>query len=268
MSEGRRVLRDPALLGAIVVLWLLLALFVLYPLADLLVRAFSDDGKFTLDPLLASVSDAGHRAAFVNSLILAGTVGVSGMALGFLFALTATRAGLGRRWLTALDAAALLPLVSPPFTTSIAIIFSFGPKGLISHDLLGLDNVSAYGFWSTALAETLTYFPIAYLTLRPILAAIDPNLEEMAFSLGGSRWRIFRTVTMPLCVPGFANAFLLLFAASLADFATPLILAGNSFSVLPTQAFLQITGMFDFKSAPRLSKLILNEATGEIVSPR
>ncbi len=257
MSEGRRVLRDPALLGAIVVLWLLLALFVLYPLADLLVRAFSDDGKFTLDPLLASVSDAGHRAAFVNSLILAGTVGVSGMALGFLFALTATRAGLGRRWLTALDAAALLPLVSPPFTTSIAIIFSFGPKGLISHDLLGLDNVSAYGFWSTALAETLTYFPIAYLTLRPILAAIDPNLEEMAFSLGGSRWRIFRTVTMPLCVPGFANAFLLLFAASLADFATPLILAGNSFSVLPTQAFLQITGMFDFKGGAVLSLMLL-----------
>ena len=257
MSEGRRVLRDPTLLGAIVVLWLLLALFVLYPLADLLVRAFSDDGKFTLEPLISSISDAGHRAAFVNSLILAATVGVFGTALGFLFALTAARAGLGRRWLTALDAAALLPLVSPPFTTSIAIIFSFGPKGLISHDLLGLDNVSAYGFWSTALAETLTYFPIAYLTLRPILAAIDPNLEEMAFSLGGSRWRIFRTVTVPLCIPGFANAFLLLFAASLADFATPLILAGNSFPVLPTQAFLQITGMFDFKGGAVLSLMLL-----------
>jgi iron(III) transport system permease protein len=257
MGGGRRVLRDPVLLAAIVVLWLLLALFVLYPLADLLVRAFSDGDKFTLEPLLASISDAGHRAAFINSLILAATVGVFGTVLGFLFALTAARAGLGRHWLTALDAAALLPLVSPPFTTSIAIIFSFGPKGLISHDLLGLDNVSAYGFWSTALAETLTYFPIAYLTLRPILAAIDPNLEEMAFSLGGSRWRIFRTVTVPLCVPGFANTFLLLFAASLADFATPLILAGNSFSVLPTQAFLQITGMFDFKGGAVLSLMLL-----------
>src|SRR5207248_11220846 len=145
----------------------------------------------------------------------------------------------------------------PPFTTSIAIIFSFGPKGFISHHLLGLSNVSAYGFWSTALAETLTYFPIAYLTLRPILAAIDPNLEEMAFSLGGSRWRIFRTVTLPLAVPGFANAFLLLFAASLADFATPLILAGNSFPVLPTQAFLQIPGLFDLRGGAALSFMLL-----------
>jgi len=257
VGGGRRILRDPVLLGVIAVLWLLLALFVLYPLAELLARAFSDDGTVTLEPLIAAVADASNRAAFFNSLFLATSVGVLGTLLGFLFALTAARAGLGRRWLTALDAATLLPLVSPPFTTSIAIVFSFGPKGFISHYLLGLDNISAYGFWSTTLAETLTYFPIAYLTLRPILAAIDPNLEEMAFSLGGSRWRIFRTVTLPLAVPGFANAFLLLFAASLADFATPLILAGNSFAVLPTQAYLQITGMFDFKGGAVLSLMLL-----------
>ena len=257
MSGWRRVAGDPALLVAIVVLWALLALFVIYPLAELLRRAFVDEGRLTLAPLLEALADESHRAAFFNSLLLAASVGGLGTALGFLFAFTAVRAGLGRHWLTVLDAAALLPLVSPPFTTSISIIFSFGPKGFISHDLLGLANVSPYGFWSTALAETLTYFPIAYLTLRPILAAIDPNLEEMAFSLGGSRWRIFRTVTLPLAVPGFANAFLLLFAASLADFATPLILAGNSFPVLPTQAFLQITGMFDFKGGAVLSLMLL-----------
>jgi len=256
-ASWRRVAADPVLLGTIVALWALLGLFVVFPLVELLSRAFVDEGSFTLAPLLSTLLDAGARGAFYNSLFLATSVGVFGTALGFLFALTAVRGGLGRHWLTALDAVALLPLVSPPFTTSISIIFSFGPKGFISHDLLGLGNVSPYGYWSTALAETLTYFPIAYLTLRPILAAIDPNLEEMAFSLGGSRWRIFRTVTLPLAVPGFANAFLLLFAASLADFATPLILSGNSFPVLPTQAYLQITGMFDFKGGAMLSLMLL-----------
>jgi iron(III) transport system permease protein len=256
-ASWRRVAADPTLLVTLVAVWLLLGLFVLYPLVELLTRAFVDDGRFTLAPLLESLADPGHRAAFFNSLFLATSVGLLGTALGFLFALTAVRTGLGRHWLTLLDAAALLPLVSPPFTTSISIIFSFGPKGLITHDLLGFANISPYGFWTTTLAETLTYFPIAYLTLRPILAAIDPNLEEMAFSLGGSRWRIFRTVTLPLAIPGFANAFLLLFAASLADFATPLILAGNSFPVLPTQAFLQITGMFDFKGGSVLSLILL-----------
>lgn len=267
-ASWRRVAADPALLTAILAVWILLLLFVLYPLAHLLERAFFDEGGFTLEPLLASLVDSGHQAAFFNSLILATAVGVLGTALGFLFALTAVRAGLSRHWLTFLDAAALLPLVSPPFTTSIAIIFSFGPKGFITHDLLGLTNVSAYGFWSTMSAETLTYFPIAYLTLRPILAAIDPNLEEMAFSLGGSRWRIFRTVTVPLAVPGFANAFLLLFAASLADFATPLILAGNSFPVLPTQAYLQITGLFDFKGGAVLSLILLVPAVAVFLLQR
>ena len=65
-----------------------------------------------------------------------------------------------------------------------------------------------------------------------MLTAIGGNLEEMAFSLGSSRWRAFRTVTLKLTVPGLANAFLLLFAASLADFATPLSLAGNDLPVL------------------------------------
>ncbi len=267
-SEWRRVARDPALLGAIVVLWALLALFVIFPLVHLLDRAFVDEGRFTLTPLLDSLADASHRAAFFNSLILATAVGGLGTALGFLFALTAVRGGLGRHWLTFLDAAALLPLVSPPFTTSISIIFTFGPKGFITHDLLGFANVSPYGFWTTTLAETLTYFPIAYLTLRPILAAIDPTMEEMAFSLGASRWRIFHTVTVPLAVPGFANAFLLLFAASLADFATPLILAGNAFPVLPTQAFLQITGLFDFKGGAVLSLILLVPAAAVFLLQR
>ena len=151
----------------------------------------------------------------------------------------------------------LLPLVSPPFTTAIAMIFSFGPRGLITYELLGLKGVTVYGLTSTLFSEILTYFPIAYLTLRPMLAAIDSNIEGMALSLGASRWRVFRTVTLPLCVPGLANAFLLLFAASLADFATPLILAGNQFPVLPTQAYLQITGLFDLRGGAALSLVLL-----------
>ncbi|MBI5627442.1 MAG: iron ABC transporter permease, partial [Candidatus Rokubacteria bacterium] len=145
-APWRRLAGDPALLAAVAAIWCLLLLFVLYPLVHLLERAFVDEGMLTLEPLLSAVTDPSHQAAFLNSLVLAGSVGLLGTALGLVFALTAVRSGLGRHWLTLLDAAALLPLVSPPFTTSISIIFSFGPGGLITHDLLGLTNVSAYGF--------------------------------------------------------------------------------------------------------------------------
>jgi iron(III) transport system permease protein len=251
------MVQDPAVLAAVLGLWALLALFILFPLARLLARSFLDGGQFTLANLAVILRDANHRQAFWNSLLLAALVGLCGTVLGFLYAFTAVRANLPRPWTTILDAASILPLVSPPFTTAIAMIFSFGPRGLITYHLLGIKGFTVYGLHSTLFSETMTYFPIAYLTLKPILAGIDPNVEDMAFSLGSSRWRVFRTVTLPLAVPGLANAFLLLFAASLADFATPLILAGNAFSVLPTQAYLQITGLFDLKGGAVLSFVLL-----------
>lgn len=264
----RRLTRDPALLAALAVLWAVLALFIVFPLATLLGRTFVEDGRFTLAHVLAILQDPNHRQAFWNSIVLAGLVGAGGTALGFLFAFTAVRANLPRGWVTVLDASTLLPLISPPFITAIAMIFSFGPRGLITYHVLGIKGFTIYGLGGTLISETMTYFPIAYLTLKPILAAIDPNVEDMAFSLGGSRWRVFWTVTLPLAVPGFANAFLLLFSASLADFATPLILAGNLFPVLPTQAFLQITGLYDLKGGAVLSFLLLLPAVAVFVLQR
>ncbi len=255
---GRGVRRDPALAATLLVLGALLALFVVYPLGALLVKVFAGaGGRPSLEHVTAIFGEAPQRRAFYNSLLLAGLVGVAGTGLGFVFAFAAVRANLPRAWSRLLDAATILPLISPPFTTAIAMIFSFGPRGLITYHLLGLRDVSAYGLGPTLLAETLTYFPIAYLTLKGILAGIDPNVEDMAFSLGATRRRVFRTVTLPLTIPGLANAFLLLFAASLADFATPLILAGNGFPVLPTQAYLQITGLFDFTGGAVLSFALL-----------
>jgi len=241
----------------VLALWLLLGLFVVYPLAMLFVRMLTDHGTFTTAGVVAILTDRHQVRAFWNSLLLATLVGIAGTVVGFLFAFTAARGRLPRWLLSIVDASVLLPLVSPPFTTAIAMIFSFGPRGLITYDLLGLKGVTVYGLTSTLCSEALTYFPIAYLTLRPILAAIDSNIEGMAFSLGASRWRVFRTVTLPLAVPGLANAFLLLFAASLADFATPLILGGNQFPVLPTQAYLQITGLFDLRGGAALSFVLL-----------
>ncbi len=250
--------RDPALSISVAILWALLALFILYPLGMMLFRVLSDgQGGFTVEGLAKLATDKHHLRAFWNSLLLAALVGSIGTVVGFLFAFTAARAKLPGWLLTVIDAAVLLPLVSPPFTTAIAMIFSFGPRGLITYELLGLKGVTVYGLTSTMFSEVLTYFPIAYLTLRPILAAIDSNIEGMAMSLGASRWKVFTTVTLPLCVPGLANAFLLLFAASLADFATPLILAGNVFPVLPTQAYLQITGLFDLRGGAALSLSLL-----------
>jgi iron(III) transport system permease protein len=255
-GSSRAALRDPVLAPTVLLLWAAVGLFVLYPVTRLLVLTFWDGGP-TLAPVIELVSSWQHRRALGNSLLLAALVGGIGTALGFAFALLAVRAGLPRGFGGALDAIVLLPLISPPFTAAIALIFALGPKGLISYHVFGIASLNIYGLGGTLLSETLTYFPIAYLTLKGVLANIDPNLEDGAFSLGARRGRVFRTVTVPLAAPGLANSFLLLSAASLADFATPLILGGTKFPVLPTQAFLQITGLYDMRGGAALSFLLL-----------
>ena len=153
------------------VLWVLLALFVVYPLAMLLARVLFDHGAFTTAGIATILTDRHQIRAFWNSLLLAhaGRPRRHGARLPVRVHRGA-RAAAALARSTAIDASVLLPLVSPPFTTAIAMIFSFGPRGLITYELLGLKGVTVYGLTSTLFSEVLTYFPIAYLTLRPILA--------------------------------------------------------------------------------------------------
>jgi len=259
--------RDPALLPALAAIWISLAVFVLYPLFRLFLTTFMVEGQFSFANLGAVVTNWYDRQAFLNSLWLAATVSVSGTVLGYIYAFAVTRIAMPSwlKWLLA--AITTLPLISPPFTSSIALTLSLGPNGILLK-FFGIENFSFYGFWGTWMSETLTYFPVSFLTLSAVLSAIDPTLEDAGLSLGASPGRVFRTVTFPLSTPGIANSVLLLFASSLADFATPLVLAGHSFPVLPTQAYLQITGLYDLRGGAALSFLLLLPAMAVYVLQR
>lgn len=247
---------DAATRLTVLMLWLLLAAFVVYPLARLLLMAFTVDGALSLANLKPFISSWYDRQAAVNSILLGTSVGLAGTALGFVFAYAVTRLSMPGWLKAAVSAVTMLPLISPPFTSSIALTLSLGPNGILL-EFFGLGNFNFYGFWGTFISETLTFFPVAFMTLSTILARIDPNLEDAAYSLGASSFKVFRSVTLPLAAPGIANAFLLVFSCSLADFATPQVLGGHSFPVLPTQAYLQITGMYDFKGGSALSFMLL-----------
>jgi iron(III) transport system permease protein len=147
-------LRNGGLLG----IWLLLLIFIVYPLLMLLSRAFLEDGHLNLQALLAAITAPKNMRALGNSLLLATLVGVAGTLLGLIFAFTVERVRGARRISRLIDFFTFLPLISPPFTTSIAFVFSFGPRGLITYELLGIKNVQVYGLTSTFAAETLTYF--------------------------------------------------------------------------------------------------------------
>ena len=248
--------KDPALFFALVVIWLCFAVFIFYPLITLLYSAFFADGHVSAALLKKNFFNAYTLRSLANSLMLAAAVSVCGTFLGYVFALVVNRTNMPRFLKSIIGAITLLPLISPPFTSSISLTLALGPNGILLK-LLGIPDANIYGFVGTWISETLTYFPVAYMVISAILNTMSSNLDDAASSLGAKSARIFRTITVPLSVPAIANSILLLFGSSLADFATPLILGGHKFPILPTQAYLQITGMFDLHGGSSLSFLLI-----------
>jgi len=174
-----------------------------------------------------------------NSILLALVVSGVATGLGFLFALLAERSRLPTRRL--FGPVSILPIITPPFVLGLAIIYLFGRRGFITHQLLGLNTAVFFGPLGVAMAQVLAYTPIAFLILQGMVRALDVAMEEAAETLGANRWHILRTVIWPLARPGVANAFLLVAIESLADFGNPIVVGGGA-PYLATEVFYALTG--------------------------
>ncbi len=234
--------------GAIGAAVALVGLFTLYPLSRLFVRAFLDaDGHPSLAALLARVASSrvwGVGGVVWNTLELGLMTACSATLLALCFVLLVTRARFRARRL--LSVLSILPMITPPFVIGLALILLFGRSGAVNALLEWGFNVKPtrwiYGLPGVWLAQTLALTPVAYLVLVGIAEGISPALEEAAQTLRASPLQTFATITLPLMAPGIANAFLIAFIESLADFGNPLLLGGN-LEVLSTAIYFAVVGV-------------------------
>jgi len=251
----RKLFNEPILLSIIILIAVSLFIFVVLPLYKILQISFVIDGRFTFSVFLKLLSKSYNIRPFYNSLKLGLAVALLGTTIGFIFAYALTRLDIPFKGF--FRAVATFPIVSPPFVISLAAIMLLGNNGLITRHLLqGRFDFELYGFSGLLIVETLAYFPTAFMTLFGVLQGIDPSLENAALNLGASKGKVFRSITLPLATPGIGSALLLVFTQSLADFGNPMILSGN-FPVLSTQAYLQITGMYNLQNGAALAILLL-----------
>jgi iron(III) transport system permease protein len=242
--------RSPWTTVAVVISAVVVCFGAVIPLAMVLRAAFSNDA---LPRYLQFFTSAADLRILGNTVQLGLLVGICGTAIGFLFAFVQTRLDVpGKR---VLHLIALIPIVSPPFAVATATIVLYGRSGLITNGVFGL-AYDIYGLDGLVFVLSLSYFPISYLALVGMMRALDPALEEAAMDMSASRWRIFRTVQLPLLAPGLAASFLLLFVEALADLANPLVLGGD-YAVLASRAYLAVTGEFDLNSAAVYSVILL-----------
>ncbi len=255
--DRKKLFGDPVMVSTIVVLLIFLALFILYPLAMLLIDSILSEGRFSLD-VFRRVLDMGRfRTAFGNTLQLGFIVGIGSPILGRLVAEVDVYVSVRSRVVHKLfNVVSMLPVGSPPFVLSLSMILLFGRGGLITRSLLGIYDSDIYGLHGIAIVQILTFFPVCYMMLKGLLKNIDPSLEEASRDMGASRWKVFTTVTLPLLLPGLGNAFLVTFIESVADFANPMMI-GGSFDTLATTIYLQVTGAYDKAGASAMAVVLL-----------
>ena len=241
--------------SSIGIIVLLIGLFIFFPVMTILKSALVDkSGDFApvqfierfLDNSiwgLECLNSAKSCGVAWNTLILAILCGAITTLLGLACALLVLRTGMpGKKLLRGLT---ILPIITPPFVIGLALILLFGRSGMVSNFLYEWFDVPRsrwiYGMTGVLIAQVLAFAPIAFLVLIGVVQGISPSLEEASQTLGARNWKTFSTVTWPLLRPGIANAFLLGFVESMADFGNPLVLGGN-FEVLSTKIFFAVVG--------------------------
>jgi len=246
---------DAFVAGSLVAVAALVAMFTFFPVVKILVSAFEGaDGAFAPATLLQRVAapkiwglgclGGGTRCGVAwNTLVLAIACAACCTALGLAFALIVTRTSFRYRRL--LRVLSVLPIITPPFVIGLGLILLFGRSGLVNQFLefaFGVEPTRwIYGFQGVLVAQVFAFTPIAFLVLIGVVEGVSPTLEEAAQTLRADRWQTFTTVSLPLMRPGLANAFLISFIESIADFGNPILLGGN-FGVLSTEIFFSVVG--------------------------
>ena len=247
---------DLFIASAVVGCSVLLLLFIAFPVSKALYGALlTEQGQWSLTAIFDRIGNervwglnclaGGVRCGVAwNTLFLALLTATGTTLLGTMMALLAERSA-GPRIQTPLRVVALLPIITPPFVVGLGLILLFGRAGIVNQLLeyaFGLAPTRwFYGALGVWIAQLFAFTPIAFMIMRGVVQGVAPSLEEAAQTLRANRVQTFLTITLPLLKPGLANAFLVGFIESMADFGNPIVVGGQ-FSVLSTDIFFAIVG--------------------------
>jgi molybdate transport system permease protein len=214
----------PALLGAT---------FVLLPLVAILARVEWSQ-FFTL------ISSDSSRTAFVLSLKTSGSSTLLCVLVGVPMALVLARHDV--RGLGVLRSLVLLPLVLPPVVGGLALLYTFGRRGLLGSELDALGIQVAFSTIAVVMAQTFVALPFLVVSLEGALRTAGQRYEVVAASLGAGPTTVFRRITLPLVLPGLVSGAVLAFARSLGEFGATITFAGSlqgTTRTLPLEIYLQ-----------------------------
>lgn len=252
-TNTRKYIEEAFIPIGIIIMLLWVAIFVIYPYIQMFVTALYENGVFTLKHFEYQMSEYVFRI-FTNTLRLGLTTASVSTLLAYFLAFGMTQIKIKNKKL--LNFIYILPTITPPFLFSLSIIVLFGRRGLITYNLLNL-TTNIYGYPGLVLAQTMSFFPFAYLLLRGLLTNLNPSLDEAALVLGANQYKKFKTVTLPLTFHGIIGAFVLVLMFSFTDLGNPVIIGGD-YTVWASEIYSSVIGQYNLSlgSAMALSLII------------
>jgi molybdate transport system permease protein len=165
-----------------------------------------------------------------------------------------------RRWKFLIEALVALPLVLPPTVLGYYILVALGPRSPVGSFAAQFFSARlAFSFTGLVIASVLYSFPFAVQPMAASFGAVDRNLLDAAAVLGASRWRRFRTITLPLSIAGVITGAVLSFAHTVGEFGVVLMVGGNIPGVTQTVsiAIYDEVQALDYATAAHTSVLLL-----------
>ncbi|NDY58963.1 putative 2-aminoethylphosphonate ABC transporter permease subunit [Desulfovibrio sulfodismutans] len=238
-------------------LWLTVT--VALPLVGLLSKSlYATDGQFAgFANFLRFFTEPSLFSSLTHSLWVSSLTTLVAVPLAFVYAYGMCRANIPGK--TVFRALAMSPLFAPTLMHGIVLVYLFGKKGLVTTGFFGHTpgfDISLYGHVGIIIAEALYAFPPSFLILSTALSLTDARLYEAAASLGASRFRIFRTVTLPGVKYGLMSAIFISFVSSFTDFGAPKVV-GGSYNVLATDIYKHVIGQQNFVMGATVSVILL-----------
>ncbi len=218
--------------------------FLLAPLAIVLLTSFSNDAYLSFPPsqwgfaaYAALLGNENFRTGLQTSLLLAGAVTAASLGIGTAAAYAIARYSFPSRG--ALLALFTAPLLLPGITIGLALLLVFSQLGLLAT------------FPGLMLGHGLVAMPFIIRIVLTALRGIPSETEDAAATLGGTPWRVFWRITLPLMTPGLIAAATLAFLASFDEVVISLFLVGPTLTTLPIEVFHYVQSRAD----PQLSAL-------------
>lgn len=208
-----------------IVILLLYALFLLYPLSLLLKMAFSDGVHFTLENFAKFFSRKYYSITLLNSfkVSIAATIAsvVVGVVLGYFMSAFKIRGA------KLLRMCIVMATMSAPFVGAYAWIMLLGRNGVITESLsrlFGITMPDIYGFNGILLVFVTQLFPLVFLYVQGAMSKMDASLLEASENLGCTGFKRFFKVVLPLISPTVLAGALLVFVRAMSDFGTPMLI--------------------------------------------